>query len=110
MRRLTRLDVSLDLAMYLLMVWLLIHGAVPLPFKLGFLHCGSVPLNYISALGESFQGGLCGWSLGLGVLGTAWLETRMELRPWFKRALRLSGQLLVTSILVCMWIFNSDAA
>ncbi|EPX59327.1 hypothetical protein D187_002817 [Cystobacter fuscus DSM 2262] len=104
MRRLLRLDVSVEMAVHLLLLWLLCQGAIPLVFKLGFTVDG-LPVHLLIWTGESLRGGL-GWGIGLLVLGVAWLETRVDLRPWVKRCLRLAGPLFLASLLFSLWLMN----
>ncbi|WNG30484.1 cytochrome ubiquinol oxidase subunit I [Cystobacter fuscus] len=49
--------------------------------------------------------GWLGYSLLALVLFTLWLETRVTLRPWFKRLLRLAGPLFLASLMVPLWLF-----
>ncbi len=100
MRRLSRLDVSIDMAVHLLLVLLLCRGAVHLIARSQLLQCYSDLVLYTMNTAELLLRGGLGYGLGLVVIAVAWLETRVNLRPWFKRVLRLSGPLFLASLLL----------
>ena len=91
--------------MHLLLALVLCRGAVYLIDKNQMLICYSVPLQYTMNTAERFLSGGLSRDLGLGILAVAWLETRVNLRPWVKRVLRLSGPLFLMSLLLPL-VFN----
>jgi hypothetical protein len=80
------------------------HVAAQLIAKSQILGCGSSPTQYALDRADELQGWL-GYSLLALVLLTLWLETRVTLRPWFKRLLRLAGPLFLASLMVPLWLF-----
>ena len=99
MRRLARLDVSIDMAVHLGLLWMLCAGCLRFVFEHDRFGCLSAPMQYVCDVWQAFVWGPLGPCLGLVVLGVAYLETRVDLRPWFKRLLRMSGPLFMGSLL-----------
>lgn len=100
MRRLARLDVSIDMTVHLLLLWLLCAGCFGFIFENDRFGCLSARLLYVFDVWQEFLHGSLGPVLGLVVFGVAGLEMRANSRPWFKRLLRLSGPLFITSLLL----------
>jgi hypothetical protein len=98
LRRISRPDVSIDMAVHLLLLQLFARGAVILVEKSQILGCGNELTQYALDMAGRLQSWL-GYALLFVVLLTLWLETRVTLRPWFKRVLRLAGPLFLASLL-----------
>jgi hypothetical protein len=87
------------MAAQLVLVQILAHGVIPLIGKSQIVGCGTEPTQYAFDRAEELQGWL-GYSLLATVFLVMWLETRVTLRPWFKRVLRLSGPLFLASLML----------
>jgi len=99
LHRLKRLDVSIDMAVHLVLIQIFAQGVIPLLVESQILGCGTALTEYAVDTADGLRGWL-GYSLLFVVLLFMWLETRVTLRPWFKRLLRLSGPLVLASLMV----------